>query len=442
MLTPLVVPGLVATLGWVNAYGPRGLLDSVAGISWQGLYGPAGIVLVLAVESTPLAYLVVAAGMAVRVEPDLERAARAAGANARETARTITLPLLRPQLATATILVFVSAMGAFAVPVVLGRPAGFATITTRIYQDLAFSAQPEAFARVLVLSCLLMLLAVVAVGSASVAVPVRELTRTGGPTGSTVPSHGRGARLAATALWGAIVGCVVVPLVAVVLEAVTRAPGLPPVPANWTLDNLAGAIDAHFLPSLGHSLVLALAASTGAVLIGGAIAVARRRRLGTLALAGFALPGSALAVAVLLAYGSTLGDSLAIILVAYLAKFLALGHRPVAAAIEGAAPSLVHAARASGATAFGAFRTVVLPLLWPAMVGAWLLVFLFCMHELTMSSLLYGPGSETLAVAVLELQQLGDPTVTAALGVLLTALVLVPALLFVGVSPAMRWVRR
>ncbi len=89
-----------------------------------------------------------------------------------------------------------------------------------------------------------------------------------------------------------------------------------------------------------------------------------------------------------------------------------------------------------------AFRTVALPLLRPAILGAWLLVFLFAIHELTMSSLLYGPGSETLAVAVLGLQQLGDPTVTAALGTVLTMLVLVPALLLVGLTSTGRWSRR
>ncbi len=80
-----------------------------------------------------------------------------------------------------------------------------------------------------------------------------------------------------------------------------------------------------------------------------------------------------------------------------------------------------------------AFVAVVLPIFRPVAAAAWLLVFIFALHELTMSSLLYGPGSSTLAVAVLNLQQLGDPTVTAALAVLLTALVLaaaVPVLLF------------
>jgi iron(III) transport system permease protein len=52
---------------------------------------------------------------------------------------------------------------------------------------------------------------------------------------------------------------------------------------------------------------------------------------------------------------------------------------------------------------------------------------LFAFHELTMSALLYGPGTETLAVVILNLHQLGDVRATAALAVALTGLVLVVA---------------
>ena len=53
--------------------------------------------------------------------------------------------------------------------------------------------------------------------------------------------------------------------------------------------------------------------------------------------------------------------------------------------------------------------------------------FLTALHEVTMSVLLYGPGSETLAVVVLNSGELGQVGQTAALSVLLTALLLVPA---------------
>ncbi len=71
--------------------------------------------------------------------------------------------------------------------------------------------------------------------------------------------------------------------------------------------------------------------------------------------------------------------------------------------------------------------TVVVPLLRPAIVGGWLLVFLIAFHELTMSSLLYGPGTDTVAVAVLNLQQLGDVPVSSALAVILTLPLIIAA---------------
>ncbi|NIR39600.1 MAG: ABC transporter permease subunit, partial [Actinobacteria bacterium] len=82
-------------------------------------------------------------------------------------------------------------------------------------------------------------------------------------------------------------------------------------------------------------------------------------------------------------YGPLLRDTLLLILVAYLAKFWSLGHRPLRAAIGRTDPDLVGAARVSGASPRTALRTVLVPLLWPAVAGAWGLVFLFALHELT-----------------------------------------------------------
>jgi len=126
---------------------------------------------------------------------------------------------------------------------------------------------------------------------------------------------------------------------------------------------------------------------------------------------------------VLLAYGGWLRDTLAIILIAYVAKFWALGQRQVAGSLERLPADLVRAARASGAGPIDVFRSIAGPILRPALAAGWLIVFLFALHELTMSSLLYGPRTATLAVVVLNAQQLGDPTVSAALAVLLVALI-------------------
>jgi iron(III) transport system permease protein len=425
IVAPLLIPDYVTAISWARAWGPAGLSDRLFGATLPGLYGPLGIVLVLAVGALPLAYLVVLAGMRVRAEPDAERAARASGAGGWAAFRSITLPLLSPVLAAAAGLVFVTTMNAFGTPAVLGRPAGFATMTTRIYQDLAFSSAEAAFLRVLSLACLLVLIAVAVVAVSDRLLP-RGAPRTGASTGPAAPGARAPVWVAGLA-WLILALSVAVPTLALVLTALTRAVGLAPVPVNLTLDNFGRALDQHTVTALGNSLLLASSTALAAVALGVLATVISggrwRTRLATLVTLTFALPGSVLAVAVLLAFGATLRDTLAIIFLAYLAKLWALGQRPVAGAFERLPADMSRAARASGAGPMTVGRTVVLPLLAPALAAGWLLVFVFALHEVTISILLYGSGTATLAVVILNLQQLGDPTVTSALAVLLTALV-------------------
>jgi len=432
VLATLLAAPLVSALGWARAYGPAGLLEHAAGISWSSLFGPVGIVVVGAAGAVPIAYLVVSAGLATRAEADVERAARAAGADARTANRTNTLPLLAPISGAATALVFVSAVNAFEVPVVLGLPAGFTTMTTRLYQDLTLSADPAAFTSAVVLASALVVLALAVLGPADALTSVDRARRTAATGGLSAPTGRRSWGLAAT-LWCFLVLTALVPLIALMLVALTRGVGLEPVPANWTLDNFATALDEHTAAALTTSVLLAATAATVVVLLGGlTAALARRpggRALGTVVTLTFAVAGSALAVAVLLAYGRVLRDTLAIILVAYLAKFWVLGHRPLSGSADRLPVDLIRAARASGAGPLDTVRTVVIPILRPALAAGWLLVFVFAVHELTISSLLYGPGTETLAVLVLNRQELGDVGATSALSVILTAIIGAAALL-------------
>jgi iron(III) transport system permease protein len=210
------------------------------------------------------------------------------------------------------------------------------------------------------------------------------------------------------------------------------------VPANWSLNNFQAALGDRALAGLVTSIVLALTAATAVVILGAVVAfVARRGRgrvLGSIVALTFVVPGSALAVAMILAYGTVLRDTLGLILVAYLAKFWAIGHRQVAGSIDRLPPELSSAVRASGGGRLDVLRTVIVPGLAPALVAAWLVVFVLGLHELTMSSLLYGPGTATLAVVVLNLQQLGDPGVSSALAVVLTLVVAAAAVPLVSLG--------
>jgi len=433
VLLPVLVPPFVLGYSWTQAYGRAGFTDAVLDIHWPGVLGPLGVVVVLVANAAPIAYLLTAVGLATRAEPDLERAARASGASSLASLRTVTLPLLRPALAAAGLLTFVATLESFAVPQVMGAPAGFTTITTRIYSDLALASEPAAFVEAVTLALGLVALAAFVLTPADlVLAPRLRATRTAQAAGGTTvgPTTWAG-RLVAAGLAGYLVLTVALPLLALVAAALTRAVGLPPTPGNWSLDNFREVLNPTMRAALGHSLILSAAAATLLAGLGGLVAAIERRPggrgIGTLITLTFALPGSTLAVALLIAYGRWIGGTLALILLAYLAKLWALAHRPLAGALDRLPPAELQAARASGAALAAAVRTVVLRPLAPALLGAWLLVFLTALHEVTMSSLLYGSRSQTLAVVVLNSQELGQVGSTAALAVILTVLLL-PAL--------------
>ncbi len=434
VVLPLVVPQFVLGYSWTEAYARAGFTDSVLGIHWDGLIGPVGVVVVLAVNAVPVGYLLATAGLVTRAQPELERAARASGATAWTALRTVTLPLLRPALAAAGVLTFVATLESFAVPQVLGTPAGFSTLTTRIYADLSLGSDPASFTDAVTLALGLVLIAALVLVPADVVLAPRlRAERSGQPVGPaqwqrrTWRSYA-----AAAALGGYVLLVAVLPLLALVAASITRAVGLPPTSGNWTFGNFRAVLNGTTTGALRHTLELAVAAATLLVVLGALSAVLERRRSGrllaTAATLTFVIPGSTLAVAVLIAYGRWFDGTLTLILVAYLAKLWALAHRPISGALDRFPAAEWQAARASGAAPPTAVRTIWLPALAPALLGAWVLTFVTALHEVTMSSLLYSTRSQTLAVVVLNSQELGDVGRTAALSVLLTALLLAAVL--------------
>lgn len=434
LLLPVLVPDFVLGFSWTQAYGVGGFTDVVLGRPWPGVSSAVGVWAALTVGAVPLVYLLVAAGLATRAEPGLVRAARASGARPLAVLWTVTLPLLRPAIVAAAVLCFALNLQAFAIPQLMGSPAGFRTVTTEIYRNLSLGSDPRLFVTALTLALLLVVITLLVVGPADLWLGPRLRARRTAVTEPAVVVRTRsvvGTALA-TVLGGFLLFGVLVPLVALLTTAVTPAVGVPPVPANWTGDNFATVINERTLAALGRTALLAVAAAVLLTGLGAAVAVLERHRAGRLVAAlvtgTLVLPGSTLAVALLISYGRWLGDTLVLILLAYLAKLWAFGHRPLSGALDRFPPDELRAARASGADLVTAVRTVALRRLAPALLTAWLICCVTALHEVTMSSLLYGPGTETLAVVVLNSADLGQLQNTAALAVLVTFVVLVPAL--------------
>ena len=433
VILPVLVPQFVLGYSWTQAYARAGFTDILVGLPWAAVQGPWGVWAVLVVNTTPLAYVLTAVGLAVRAEPNLERAARASGATGAAALRHVTLPLLRPSMAAAAVLSFVLTMESFAIPQVMGTPAGFTTVTTLIYRDLSLGSDPATFVEALALALLLVVVTMMVVIPADLLLgPRLRVSRMAITEGApVVPARSRGGVAIATAIAIYLMVGVVLPLVALITAAVTPAVGVTPTPDHWSLDNFRVVLNDRTYAALGRSVSLAVAAASILTVLGVAVAVLERRRsgrvLGTVVTVTLVLPGSTLAVALLITYGRWIGGTLTLILLAYLAKLWAFAHRPISGAVDRLPVGELHAARASGAGPVTAARTVALRPLAPALIGAWLICFITALHEITMSSLLYGPGSDTLAVIVLNSQELGRIGPTAALSVLLTLMLLIPA---------------
>ncbi len=435
LVLPLLVPPFSLTLSWMQAYGPGGLVDHLTGFALPGLEGAPGITVLLTVEAVPLVWLIVAAGLSARREPDLVRAARASGAGGCRAFVTIDLPLLRGPMLAAGAVVLVGVVNSFAVPQVLGSAGGYETLATLAYRQLSVSAAAAAFTRLCVVALLMVALTLLTVGAADRGLGRlgAGFVRSGSGGAGFVHRPASATRVVSAGLATYLILTVALPLVALLATSLTRAPGLSPVPANWTVTHYAAGLSGPALEALGRTLGLAIAAAVIVTAVAGiAVAVGGEagRRLGTVLTTGYAVPGTALAIGVLITYGRWLGGSAVIILVALLGKCLALGYRALASGADRVAPELGRAARASGADPVTVFATITAPVLRSGYLAAAGLVTLFVLHELTMSSILYGPGTQTFAVVVLDRQQLGAVGTSAAMAVILT----LPPLLVVGVG--------
>lgn len=446
LLMPMMIPPQITALAWLELVGPSSPLRRLLGAELttgmrNPLYSREGVVALLGIEHATLVFLTVRAGL--RSMPrDLVEAARAAGAGPLRIVATIVLPLLRPAIVAGAALAFVAAIGNFGVPALLGIPGRYPMLTTLIYQRLN-GFGPSVLAEVAVLAGLLALLA--ALGFAVQAFALRRhpvtLDRSGAPA---VPFALGRLRLPVELLvWTIMLVLAVLPLVALVSTSLLPALGVALTTATATLDNYAYALSA---PAVERAFVNSFVLAAGAALAAMAVslplawfAACRRSRLARLldmaADAPYALPGIVLAIAMILVFlrplpvlGVSLYGTLWIMLLAYLARFLALALRPTIAAMSQIDPALEEAARIAGAGGVRRMAGIVAPLVLPAAAAGALLVFMSAFNELTVSILLWSSGRETLGVIVYNLHDEGNSTASAAVAVLVVAVTLALAL--------------
>jgi iron(III) transport system permease protein len=431
---PSAIPPYLWTMGWIALANPRsGWLTLLIGQNRLDVYGLGGIAFVLGTSALPLVALTTSA-VFERIDSSLEDAARLSGASALRTFLTMTLPLITPAALSGAALVFVFASASFGVPYLLGVSANppTPTLTTRIYSEVLMGE--TGLSRAAVLSVELLVIAVgVLLLNGWLAKAGRVRLPRGKGLNQKLLGLGRWRGLVSTCAWATALTIIVLPLGAIFLT------GLQSTWGQWgalTFKHWGVVMQMRTLQAIGVSLVLALVAASVVGGFGLLIAMSKRRWLETLADAPSAIPGTVLALALLVTFSRdirfvafervafvlALGNTFWLLVLSYVIKHLSLGVRSSSDALSQADPTLGEAARLCGAGRFRAFTDGILPQLRGALSAAMLLTFLTCVSELTMSVLLIPTGSDVLGTLLFELQSYADP---ASAAVIASALLLV-----------------
>lgn len=443
-MLPMMIPPQVTALAWLGLTGPSSTLLKALGLapplgSPQPLYSIGGIALLLGVQNAPLVYLALRAGLLALPRDGVE-AARLSGASALQVLRDIILPLALPGFAAGAAMAFVSNVGNFGIPAILGIPASIYTLPTLIYAKFA-SFGPSTFADISLLSGLIALLSL-----AGLTVEERLLRgrdyRIIGLSGRSAVFQLMGWRVFSEALlWLVLFLILLLPFAALVSSSLAPAYGVPLTLQTATLYAYEEVLlrqsitRTAFSNSIGQSLATAFGLLLVTVVMAYAVSRSGPRLaalINALADIPYALPGIVLAVACILLFaaplpllGVSIYGTIWIILFAYCSSFLAVSLRPLVSAFRQLDPSLEEAARLAGAGFGRRMRDILAPLIAPAAGAAVILVFLIACNELTVSALLWSAGTQTLGVVIYNLDDSGSFNLASALSVLVVLMVLV-----------------
>lgn len=430
-LSPLLVPPFVGAIAWVGIAGPTSPMN----IWWRGLtgeplwsiYGGDGVVFLLTVHSYPIALLIVTAAIK-RIPADLEQAARISGASAIRALGTVTLPLVRPALLAAFTLIAVSNLADFGIPSIIGTPERFVTLSTLVYRYLQSGTVESPLEVVATIGVVLLAIALLAL-VAEVLISRRRVELDASSSPPQRLPLGVARPVVAVVAWGFVLALTLLPLVALLTQSLLPAPGVPLTLENLTLDNIVRAVTAKgTLAAIGNSVMLAGLAGVICVVLGlavGALATRTKARdngaLSAVALLPQAIPGLVIAVAwLVIAPRIGLFNTPWLILAAYVTSFVALVVQSVGAPLRATPLAAEEAARISGAGRLRALVDISCRMAIPAALAGGVLVVLTAVRELTLSVLLLSPGSQTLGVAIFNLQQAGAYNAASALALLVT----------------------
>jgi iron(III) transport system permease protein len=434
-----VLPPLFQAMAFVITFQPNAglmnvLFQALFGVKPFNIFTFTGLVLVTACGAFPQSFMLVESALR-SMDPALEEAATMAGASRWRVMTRITLPLVLPTILTAMNLTIINNLVVFGPAALIGIPAKIYVMASQIYVEL--TAFPPRLEFTAALAILFLTFAAVLMTFQIYVLRRRNF--------STIAGKGMRPRelslgrwkWAACGLFGATVcAALIFPAAILITMSFTKVWTSWFVAGNFTLSHYQNVlfIRTETLTAISNSLFLALATVAATLTAGFAAAYiivkTRHRARQVLNYATFlpySIPGAVFTVGVILAFirpPLVLYGTLWILVVCYFARFLPFAIQPLAAALRQIDDSLLEAGRIAGAGWWRTTRRITLPLMKFSVFSTVMLVFVACLREVVSAILLAAPDTETMMVTAFRMWEEGLIQETAALMVVLLALVL------------------
>src|SRR3954449_864573 len=432
-----VTPPFLGAIAWELLAAPNsGLLNKLyrmlSGAEMDehlfNIYSFPGLIFVIACYTFPYVFVLVANALD-RTPSELEDASAILGGNTWVTARRVTIPLVLPALLAGALVAFLQAMTLFGSPAILALPAGFHTMTTKIWSLFQYPPKPELAAAA---SLPLLILTVMLLRAEHMILGRRSYAVLGGKNSAPRLIHLGGWR------WVALAFCFIVllnpvflPYGALLNATFSKVASQFVSFSNFTFHNIYFVffeLSATKL-ALYNTFVLGIATATIGTVIAVVIsylttreAVTGHKALGFLATAPVAIPGIVLGVGLFLSYTRppfVLYGTLWILLLAFLTLAMPAAYQQMQSAFKAIHPELEDASRILGATRLRALWQITAPLLRTSVIATWCFVFVGTIRELSAAVMLFTSETKVISVLIFDLNESGDLAAISVLGLIM-----------------------
>jgi len=453
MFVPMVVPGFLVAIAWVQLAGPNAgalniYLRDIFGFEGRGplnIFSIPGMVFVTVISSVPSIWLLLL-GLFRNMDPSLEDAAATAGANPIIIMRRITLPLLRPGIVTVLILYLVFMVEFFEIPLILGLTAGFKVLSVQIYLDTTTTDLDglPVYGLAATYAVIALTLGVVLIALYLYAVRRQEkfAVVTGKGYRPSIVKLGKW-KYPCLAIFGLYLFLdVVLPFLIIAwtsFQPFYKAPSLAGF-KTFTVENYQLLLGGRGVTRmLANTAIVPTVSAFATMLLATLIAWLTIRRpspvtrmVNALTFLPLAIPAPVIGLALIVLYIRSpipIYGTIWILIIAFTTRYLAYSTRLMHAAQLQIDKSLDEAAYVSGAGHLSSFLRINLRLLMPAFIDGWIWVFAHAIRDFTLPLYLASGASAVLANKVFRHYTTGDYQIASTFMVLLFLIVVIIAMI-------------